>query len=155
MNDDRHYYNNPYTAWGPMAPLIAPWIQAMQAWTCAMAAFAPGAMPRDSWSPFGCPTPSPNVSVRVISPYQTEVTPTLAPGAECMTLSAAELRIFDPPPDRVIEPLRATIVPGSRPVLVTVTVPVDQPPGRYRGSIVNNADGCTVGSLLVQIWGKA
>ena len=152
MNDDRYSCSNPYIAWGPMAPLIAPWIQAMQAWVCAMSAFAPGAMYRGPWTSYAQTTSSPNISVRVTSRHPTEVTTTLAPGADAMTLSAAELRIVDPAPEPVgAPPLTASITCGPRPIQVSVSVPDTQPPGRYRGAIVNNADGTQVGTLLVQI----
>jgi hypothetical protein len=150
MNDDRYRYNNPYMAWGPMAPLIAPWIQAMQAWACAMSAFVPGAMPRDPWNRYGQCASSPNISVRVTSRYPTEVTTTLMPGADSMTLAATDLRI-DPPGNAGAPPLRADITCERGPIQVIVSVPDDQPPGRYRGAIVNRADGMTVGSLVVEI----
>jgi hypothetical protein len=152
MNDDRYNCNNPYMAWGPMAPLIAPWIQAMQAWMSAMSAFAPGGMYRAPWNPYAQTTSSPNVSVRVTSRHPTEVTTTLAPGADAMTLAAAELRIVDPLPEHAgAPPLNASITCGPRPIQVSVSVPDAQPPGRYRGAIVNSADGTQVGTLLVQI----
>jgi hypothetical protein len=158
MNDERFCGNNPFMVWGPMAPLIAPWIQAMQAWACAMTAFAPGAMPRDRWNRYGECAPnrygesSPNVSVQVTSRYRTEVTTTLVPGADYMTLAATELRIVDAPPETAAAPpLNAAISSGPGPIQVRLTVPESQPPGRYRGTIVNSANGAHVGTLLVQI----
>ena len=85
MSDEQRNYGNWSAAWGPMWPLAAPWLQAMQAWANAMSAFAPGMAPPNVWGPFPGggpwgPTPSPpgastppRVSVQLSSDAPTKV----------------------------------------------------------------------------------
>jgi hypothetical protein len=148
MSDNRYNYNYQYTPWGPMWPFVAPWVQAMQAWTCAMAAFGSG-MPQRQWDPCApCDAPgrSPRVSVKVSSPYRTEVSACIDPGAEDCHLTA-ELKTSD----TSVPPLSGiSIKKESGHVCVSVTVPTGQPPGRYSGAI-RDAAGCRRGELTVEM----
>jgi len=144
MNDNRYSYSNPNTAWGPMGPFIAPWMQAMQAWMCAMSAFVPGAVPQNPWGQ--CAT-SPAVSVKVFSRYPTEISAYVDPGADAMHLTADALST-----DRAdVRPFGGAVITSEcGHVRVSVTVPDDQPAGRYRAAI-KDAAGCRRGELTVEI----
>jgi hypothetical protein len=158
MNDNRYNYGNPGMAYGPMWPLIAPWMQMMQAWTCAMGAFVPGAAAPQPWNAYatrereGCaPAVSavPKVSVRVRSQYQTEVYACIDAGADAVPLTADPLETVDV---QEYPPLRSvTIKCDAGHVHVQVTVPTDQPAGRYIGAI-RDAAGCKRGELTLEIW---
>jgi hypothetical protein len=144
MNDNRYNYNNPNMAWGPMWPFIAPWMQAMQAWTSAMSTFVPGAVPQNPWGQ--CAT-SPTVSMTVSSRFPTEVSACVDPGVDAMRLSAdalsmdqADLRLFG----------GVVITSECGHVRISVRVPNDQPPGRYSAAIKDTA-GCRRGELTVEI----
>jgi hypothetical protein len=145
MNDNRYNYSNPYTAWGPMGPFIAPWMQAMQAWACAMSAFVPGAAPQGSWGQ--CAT-SPKVSVRVTAQNPTEVSAWIDPGADGMELTADPLKISGDTVAPLLGPVPIKCECGH--VRVSVTVPKGQPAGRYSGAI-RDKDGCRRGELTVDI----
>jgi hypothetical protein len=144
MYDNRYNYSNPNMAWGPMGPFIAPWMQAMQAWMCAMSAFVPGAVPQSPWGQ--CAT-SPAVSVKVSSRYPTEVSACVDPGADATHLIADALCT-----DRAdVRPLGGVVITSEcGHVRVSVTVPDDQPAGRYRAAIKDTA-GCRRGELTVEI----
>lgn len=163
MNDNWPNYSNPYTAWGPMSPFIAPWVQVMQAWARAMSPFVPGAVPPDSCNQYPTYGPTglaghspalatpPRVTVRVSSQHRTaEVSACVDPGADALCLSADALVWAG---DRKVAalPLEPVVVkcdPGH--VHVSVTVPDKAPAGHYSGAI-RDAAGCRRGVLTVQI----
>jgi hypothetical protein len=162
MNDDRPNYSNPYVAWGPMWPFIAPWAEAMRAWTRAMSALVPGAVPDDAWNPYStgaarsagwsstAAAMSPKVSVIVSSQHcTTEVSACVDPGADTMCLTTDP---FLETGDEQQAPSRRRVVVACEPghVRVRVTVPDNLPEGRYTGAI-RDADGCRRGELTVQI----
>jgi hypothetical protein len=159
MSNDPRNYGNWSAAWGPMWPLVAPWAQAMQVWTTAMSAFVPGGAPQGAWNPYAGPAAYPSgaatlpaVSVEVSSHSLTEVTVSVAPGADAGTLAADALAIDDGSDAPSLVGTAITGTPGH--VRVSVTVPNDQPPGRYGGAI-RNAAGMQVGALTVQVSGSA
>lgn len=163
MKDDRQNSGNWSTMFGPMGPLMAPWMQMMQAWTTAMSSFVPGAAPQAAWNPYtwggaaGGPHPpgaatSPTVSVQLSSHRPAEVTFGVAPGADAMTLAADPLGIDDGSGAPPLVAVAITCTPGH--VRVSVTVPNDQPPGRYSGAI-RDAAGMQVGDLTVDVSGPA
>ena len=163
MKDDRQNFGNWSTMWGPMGPLMAPWMQVMQAWTTAMSAFVPGAAAQNPWNPYAgggvwgsSPSPtaatSPKVSVQVSSKCPTEVIPSMPPGADSMTLAADALEIDDGSGAPSLVGVAITCTPGH--VRVSVTVPNDQPAGRYSGAI-KDAAGMQVGDLTVDVSGPA
>lgn len=157
MNDDRQNYGNWSTAWGPMWLFIAPWMQMMRAWTDVMSTCVPGAAPQDFWSPYARggawgparPSPtSPKVSVQVSSQRPIEVILSVAPGADAMTLVADALQIDDGSGAPSLVGVTIKCTPGH--VRVSVTVPNDQPAGRYSGAI-RDAAGMHVGDLTVHV----
>jgi len=163
MSDDPRNYGNWSAAWGPMWPLVAAWGQAMQAWTTAVSNFVPGGAPQGAWNPYwwaGAAGPasyapgaatSPTVSVEVSSRCLTEVTVSVAPGSDAGTLAADALAIDDGSDAPALVGTAIACTPGH--VRVSVTVPNDQPEGRYSGA-VRNAAGMQVGALTVQVSGS-
>jgi hypothetical protein len=157
MDSNRYNYSNPNIACGPMWPLVAPWVQMIQAWTCAMGAFVPGAAPPQPWNPYStrdsacCAQPAatgPKVSVRVNSQYPTEVQASIDSGADAMPLTADPLKASD---EEDHPPLRSVAIKCERGhVHVHITVPTDQPAGRYAGAI-RDAAGCKRGELALEI----
>ena len=163
MKDDRQNFGNWSTMFGPMGPLMAPWMQMMQAWTTAMSSFVPGAAQQPAWNPYawggaaGGPHPpgaaaSPMVSVQVSSHCPTEVSLSVAPGADAGTLVADALPVDDGSGAPPLVAVAFTCTPGH--VRVSVTVPNDQPAGRYSGA-VRDAAGMQVGDLTVDVSGPA
>ena len=153
MSDNRYNYGHPNAAWGPMWPFIAPWMQAMQAWACAMTAMAPGAAPYRPWDPqyaygaSGCAT-LPRVSVKVTSQYRTEVSACIEPGAEACALTADPLKDGAQTDALPLKGIEIKAEHGH--VYVCVTVPIDQPAGKYSGAI-RDSGGCKRGELKVDI----
>jgi hypothetical protein len=158
MDNNRYNYRNPQMGWGPMWPFVAPWMQVMQAWTCALSAFAPMA-PQQPWDPYatygaaGAAAPAatlPKVSVKVTSQSPTEVSACVDRGADAMRLTADPLKTqqegYAPLPLESIK-----IVCESGHVRVAVTIPTDQPAGRYTGAIRDGV-GNERGELTVTIW---
>jgi hypothetical protein len=148
MDDNRYNYGNPNMAWGPMWPLLAPW---MQAWACAMSSF-PGAAPQGAWGQYAAPS---KVSVRVSARHRTEVAACVEPGADMMQLTADPLKILgdlhQPHDEHQAPTLRSVSIDCERGhVRVNVTVPPDQPVGRYSGAI-RDANGTQRGELTVDI----
>lgn len=151
MSDNRcGYGSNPYAAWGPMWPFLAPWMQAMQAWSCAMAGFVPAASqcaPQPSWSE--CAT-APQVSVKVHSKRPTEVTVCVDPGADPMRLTADPLKISNKSEDRWLQEVGIGGDCGH--VRIDMNVPDRTPESHYRW-IIRDRDGsrCKRGELSVDI----
>ena len=145
MNDNRCNYSSPYGAWGPMWSLITPWVQAMQAWTCAMSGFVPGAAAQSSWSQCAM---TPRVSVKVSSRDQTNVSAHVEPGADTMNLSADPLKSSDARNAAVLNDV--TIESECGQVRIDITVPDGQPAGVYRG-VIRDTCGCKRGDLTVEI----
>ena len=152
MNDNRYNYGHPYAAWGPMWPFVAPWMQAMQAWACAMSAFVPGPAPRP-WDPYTTcaapgPATAPRVSVTVASQSRAQVSICVDPGADGVALKADPLSAGD---DAVKLPLTGVDIKAEcGHVRVAVTVPHGQPAGRYVGTI-RDVSGCRRGELIVEL----
>lgn len=149
MSDNRCGYggygsSNPYAAWGPMWPFLAPWMQAMQAWSCAMSGFVPAPVAQPSWSE--CAT-VPKVSVKVQSKHRTEVTVCVDAGADSARLTADPLKT-----QKVDEPWLhdVKIEAECGHVRIVVKVPDDQPAGVYRG-MIRDGSGCKRGELIVDI----
>lgn len=160
MSDNDPNYGNRYNPWGPMAPLVEPWMMATQAWMNAWSAFFPGAWPQ-AWNPanfgagFGYPTgaqsaapPSqgtaPNVCVQLDSDRPTEVTANLNPGADLLALKVDSLKA-----EGCAEPIDdvwITSQPGR--VRVSVKVEPSLPAGTYSG-VIRKADRSVAGKLVV------
>jgi hypothetical protein len=144
-NQPPNSFNQGPTAWGPLWPMVAPWMQMMQTWATTMSAGMP------MWNAVGM---RPNVSVRVRSAAPVEVSPTLLPGADAVMLAADPLQADGGgglPPDAVI----ISSSPGQ--VVVSVTIPADQKPGTYRGVVrqaQTGAAGMPLGQLVVTIEGS-
>jgi hypothetical protein len=129
-----------------MWPFVAPWVQAMQAWTCAMSGWGAG------WPPSSCPSgPATQVSFKTSSKYPIEVSACVDPGADAMRLTADPLvgEKKDAPDLRGI-----TIESQCGHVRICVTIPDDQPAGKYTGAI-KDATGCKRGELTIQTSGPA
>ena len=155
MNDDRQNFGNWSAAWGPMSPLMAQWTSAMRMWAEAWSTFVPGVASQQPWNfgAMGFAPPSttaatPKVSVQVSSQYPTEVTASVYPGADAMTLAAEPLQMPDGSGAPSLVGVAITCSPGC--VRVSVTVPSDQPAGCYVGAI-NDAGGKKCGDLRVVI----
>jgi hypothetical protein len=152
MNEYRYNMGNP---WGPMWPFIAPWLQAMQMWSGAMSGFQPGSSRpypygAETYDPRGMGVPMlPKVSVKVKSDYLTEVTACVAPGADaCARLLADPLTIPGAPDVPPLTAISIECEPGH--VRVRVTVPTDQPAGRY-GGLIKDGTGCPRGDIVIEI----
>ena len=146
MSDNRCYSNpNPYAGWGPMWPFVAPWMQAMQAWSCAMSGFVPAAAPQPSWSE--CAT-VPKVSVRVTSKKSTEVSACLDAGADTTRLTADPLKMDNKSDSRWIHDIAIDSECGH--VRIAVKIADDQPAGVYHG-IVRDPSGWKRGELTVEV----
>ena len=141
-------YNNPYTAWGPMWPLLGPWMQAMQTWACAMSGFAPPPVSQPSWTE--CAT-VPKVSVKVTSKRRTEVTACVDAGADNVRLKADPLKSSTKPDAPWLHDIDVDSECGH--VRITVPIPDDAAKvekGMYRG-ILRDSSGCKRGELTVEI----
>jgi hypothetical protein len=151
MSDNRcgYGYSNPYAAWGPMWPFLAPWMQAMQAWSCAMAGFVPAASqcaPQPSWNE--CAT-VPKVSVKVQSKHRaTDVTVCVDAGADSVQLDVDPLKISNKAEERWLHGLKVQSECGH--VSIVGKVPDDQPEGVYRG-VIRDSSGRKRGELTVEI----
>lgn len=161
MNGDRSYGNGGGAGWsgggwGAGNPMLAPWMQMMRVWSDAVSQFVPGGAMGAEWMnqfvPGMCP-PAPGagrakVSVHIASAQPVEVTVDLHPGAEFMDLKLEPLVHAD----REATPsLNATdIVTSQGHIRVRITVPSDQPHGRYCGAIHDSA-GVHRGELIVEI----
>jgi hypothetical protein len=147
MNNDR-----PNDGWpgqfGPMAMVMTPWLQMMRMWSDSMSAFMPGAsgMTADWMNAFmpGMRTP---LSIRVASKNPVTVTVDLVPGAEYRKLRVQALKHAKLPDSRITAP---SIQSSRGRLRVNLTVPDDQPAGRYRATIRDNA-GARCGTLTVEI----
>lgn len=166
--NDRQYDSNWSAAWGPMWPMVAPWMQVMKVWTDAVATNVPGAGPQDGWNPgtpgpappntasaapFAAATRAPKVSVKVSSQSPIEVTPVVWRFDAGMQLVADPLQNSDSSLALPLNGVAITCGPGT--VQVSVTVVTDQPAGRYSGAIWTAGRSEVVGSLTVEIAGPA
>jgi hypothetical protein len=154
MNDEQQRFGGAFAnPSGPIAPLMAPWIQVMRVWTDAMAAFAAGGGPAvDLMNRVlaGFALARPKISVEVSSQYPTEVTVALDPGAELAKLTVDPL---SNPDDRDAPALTGTQIECVQDVILfRLTVPNDQPSGRYCGTIKDSA-GLRRGELVAQVKG--
>jgi len=150
MSDNRcgYGYSNPYAAWGQMWPFLAPWMQAMQAWSCAMAGFVPAASqcaPQPSWN--DCAT-VPKVSVNVQGKRCPKITLCVDAGADTVHLDLDALKISNKPEERWLQGIKVQSECGQ--VSVVGTVPDDQPEGVYRG-VIRDSSGRKRGELTVEI----
>ena len=161
MNGDRSYGNGGGAGWsgggwGAGNPMLAPWMQMMRVWSDAVSQFVPGGAMGAEWMnqfvPGMCP-PAPGagrakVSVHIASAQPAEVTVDLQPGAEFMDLTLEPLVHAD----REAAPSlnAADIVTRQGHIRVRITVPSDQPHGRYSGAIHDSA-GVPRGELIVEI----
>lgn len=149
--DDRHAsgpWGDPWAqAWGPMAPMVAPWAQMMRMWTDAMAGFAPawGAMAGPWLGAMGASSP---VSILVSSEAPTQVRAEVRPGAERLTLRVDALRAQDESGAPALETV--SIEPHGDGLRVSVMIPKDQPAGRYHGSILDPS-GAVQGHVSVEV----
>jgi len=156
--DNRYNYSGPNIANGPMWPLIAPWMQMIQAWTQAIGAFVPGAAAPQPWNSYspregaGYAQPAamaPRVSVSVSSQYPTAVEASIDSGADAMPLTVDPLKTTGG--EEHHPPLRSVSIKSEcGHVQVHVTVPTDQPAGRYAGTI-RDTTGCKRGQLILEI----
>jgi len=87
----------------------------------------------------------------VSSQYPTEISACVDPGADAMRLTADGLKICDGTAAPPLSGVTITCECGH--VRVSVTVPKDQPAGRYVGAI-KDAAGCQRGELTVEISGS-
>jgi hypothetical protein len=158
MERNRYSYGNPNMAYGPMWPIVAPWMQMMQAWMSVAGAFVPGGYAPQPWNPYatrdssGCADPAPSaptVSVRVKSEYPTEVEASIHPGADAMCLKADPLEPTDDEHQPALKGVTIKCECGH--VRVSLTIATSQPSGRYSGAI-RDAGGCKRGDLTVEVW---
>jgi hypothetical protein len=165
---ERPAYDMWSATWGPMWPFVAPWMQATRAWAAAMSApfgGAPGMTPGEPppgfpygpGGPWGAPawrgpggTPQAlQLSVQLSSESPAEVTVNIAQGVGAAALTADPLRLDDA--SRDAPPLLGvSIGMAAGQVRVSVTIPTDQPPGRYRG-VIRDPSGMPVGDLAVRV----
>jgi hypothetical protein len=148
--------------WGPMTPMVAPWMQMMRMWTDSMAAFLPGGpamatqwmnqfTPGGAMWPGMAMGPRPHVVVRIDSQQPAEVAVDIDPGAECMGLTANALVAAgaDTAP-----PLAGVSIDwNAGEARVSITVPNDQPAGTYSGTIVDST-GVRRGGVRVKLEAK-
>ncbi len=136
-NSQNSYGSGP-NPWGPMNPLMAPWMQAMQMWTNSMMSFMPtgAANPMAAWMGAGGGT-RPEISVRAESQQPVEVSVTLDAGADLVRLTAEPLASSDNPKAPYIAGTTIESSPGRLRVLVAV--PNDQPAGYYRAALRDQA----------------
>ena len=154
MSDDRQNYNAWSAAWGPVSPLMDQWMNAVRTWTETWASMAQGMSPAASRAT-GAPGPSAaagatsHISVQVSSDRPVEVTPHLFPGADAMTVLAADpLQSCEQTDAPALTGIDIKAEPGR--VRVKVTIMADQPAGTYSGP-VRNAQRVVVGALTVTI----
>jgi hypothetical protein len=92
------------------------------------------------------------VSVTVASRSRAQVSVCVDPGADVVALTADPLNAADDPKKPPLKAVEIKTECGH--VRVGVTVPYDQPPGRYVGAI-RDASGCRRGELAVEIFEEA
>ncbi|MEP6733536.1 MAG: hypothetical protein ABJE10_23020 [bacterium] len=143
-------------AWGPMNPMMAPWMQLMRMWSENMSALIPGGggIATDwmtqmmSANPFMAPAPASRttVSVHVASPAPVAVKADIDPGAMWSKLTAEPLTRHD----NKSAPLTVALVCKPGDVRVELSVAAGQPTGHYVGA-VHDASGVKRGEIIVDV----